>query len=106
MTETAQIRYRDNGNTLERFSPESEETVFAIPETVEHIAEEAFYKCRNLKKVILPSNLKVIPDNCFEECENLEEVFLPLGLEDIRFGAFCGRMPSATAIKLPLTAIK
>ena len=51
MAETTKIRYSDDGRTLERFSPESEETVFIVPETVENIADEAFLSCRNLKKV-------------------------------------------------------
>ena len=102
MVETAHIRYRDDGKTLERFFPESEETVFAVPETVEQIAEEAFYGCKNLKKVILPQKLKVIPDNCFEECENLEEIVLPPGLEEIKFGAFCS-CKALKSISLPKT---
>jgi transposase-like protein len=35
------VLYSNDGKTLERFSPESEDTFFAIPETVEHIAEKA-----------------------------------------------------------------
>ena len=66
------------------------------------IAEDAFYRCKNLKKVVLPPNLKVIPDGCFEECENLEEVVLPQGLENIKFGAFCG-CKALKSITLPQT---
>ena len=51
MAETTKIRYSDDGRTLERFSPESEETVFIVLETVENIVDEAFLSCRNLKKV-------------------------------------------------------
>ena len=89
MTICIMPQYSDDGKTLERFFPASEETVFTVPGTVEQIADDAFCECRNLKKVVLPPQLKVIPANCFEECENLEEVVLPPGLEDIRFGAFC-----------------
>ena len=96
------VLYSNDGKTLERFSPESEDTFFAIPETVEHIAEDAFYGCRNLKKVILPQKLKIIPDGCFEDCGNLEDVVLPSGLEDIKFGAFCG-CKALKSISLPPT---
>ena len=95
-------QYSDDGKILERFFPESEAAVFAVPEMVEQIADEAFYRCRNLKKVVLPPNLKVIPDGCFEECENLEEVVLPQGLENIKFGAFCG-CKALKSITLPKT---
>lgn len=95
-------QYSDDGKTLERFPPESPLGIYAVPETVEHIAEDAFYGCRNLKKVILPPKLKVISFNCFEECENLEEVVLPPGLEDIRLGAFCG-CKALKSITLPQT---
>lgn len=102
MTSLPMVLYSNDGKTLERFSPESEDTFFDIPETVEHIAEEAFYGCRNLKKVILPPKLKVLPFGCFEACKNLEEVVLPPGLEDIKFGAFCG-CKALKSITLPQT---
>ena len=41
------VLYSNDGKTLERFSPDLEDTVFIVPETVEHIAEEAFYGCSN-----------------------------------------------------------
>ena len=102
MADLSKVLYSDDGRTLERFSPESEETVFIVPETVEHIAEEAFIYCKNLKNVILPQKLKVISDGVFEECENLEEVVLPPGLEDIKFGAFCD-CKALKSITLPQT---
>ena len=42
MAETALIRYCDNGKTLERFTPESQISVSAVPKTVENIADEEF----------------------------------------------------------------
>lgn len=48
-----------------------------------------FYQCKNLKKVVLPSNLKVLGEGAFTDCTALEEVVLPSTLEEIEWSAFC-----------------
>ena len=54
------------------------------------IGEDAFYKNKTLKKVVLPEGLKSIGRSAFEECYSLESVSLPEGLKSIGGSAFGG----------------
>ena len=61
-----------------------------IPKGVEEIQENAFYCCKNLKKVLLEegSQLKVIGREVFMGCSGLTDIFLPDGLTEIGLRAF------------------
>ena len=63
-------------------SSESIETV-DMGNGVEELGEGAFYRCRNLKSVILSGNLTEIPDQTFKECTSLEEIEIPDGVTHI-----------------------
>ena len=52
-------------------SCKSEEII--LPETVKLIREMAFYKCENLKKIVLPQSVQVIGNYSFDSCTALEE---------------------------------
>lgn len=41
------------------------------------IGNYAFYKCTNLKKVVLPRNLESIGENSFKQCSSLSEIVYP-----------------------------
>ena len=58
--------------------------------TVTETADNAFYGCRSLKRVILPPTMRKIGENCFYACSSLEEAILPDGLEKMGRSAFCG----------------
>ena len=57
-----------------------------------------FYQCKNLKKVVLPSNLKVLGEGAFSYCTALEEVVLPSTLEEIEWSVFahCSNLKTIT----------
>jgi len=64
------------------------------------IEKEAFFACKGLKSVTLPSDLTVIPDGAFEECLQLESVYIPdlvTKIGDTAF-KFCESM---TDVRLP-----
>lgn len=48
--------------------------VFVVPDGVERIREDCFYRCMNLCKVIIPSSVKVIEKDAFYMCWNLDVV--------------------------------
>lgn len=48
-----------------------------IPNTVNHICDNAFLACKNLKKVIIPNSVSSIGYMAFAGCENLLNVTMP-----------------------------
>lgn len=48
-----------------------------IPDTVNHICDNAFLACKNLKKVIIPNSVSSIGYMAFAGCENLSSVTMP-----------------------------
>lgn len=59
---------------------------YAVTET----ANEAFYGCRSLKRLVLPPTMRKIGDRSFYACNSLKEVILPANLEKLGNSAFCG----------------
>lgn len=70
----------DNGNDVKRIS-------YEIPEGVETIRTKAFYKCYDLKEIIIPSTVKRIEEKAFFRC-NLKGINLSEELEFIGKDAF------------------
>ena len=68
--------------------PNMTREAFAIPEGVTVIAENAFYKCKNLKEIIFPSTLREVGERAFFRCTGLAALRLPEGLEIIGVDAF------------------
>lgn len=63
-------------------------TEIYIPEGIEYIGADAFYKCEALEKVILPSTLKRIGSGAFKGCFRITEIYIPDSVEVIENGAF------------------
>lgn len=62
----------------------------SIPASVFKIEKGAFFKCPNLKRVIIPKNSKLsyIEPHSFLNCYELERIYLPRSLEDIGHCSF------------------
>jgi len=71
-----------------------------IPESIESLAPDVFYNCRNLTDVQLPQTLNSIEPYAFGNCSSLEEITIPDSVERIEYSAFisCENLKS---IKLP-----
>lgn len=52
------------------------------------IAEEAFYDCKNLSEIILPSSVTSIGDSAFQGCMNLSRIKIPDSITSIGDNAF------------------
>lgn len=74
--------------------------VYSIPEGVERIAKNCFYKCDRLQRIDIPSTVKEIGDMAFFKCYGISLVTLPDGLVSIGCDAFsyCENMKYAMFI--------
>ena len=63
-------------------------TTVTLPNTVKEIADNAFYDCSYLKKIVLNEGLEKIGEDAFYGCEALEEMTIPASVKEIAPGAF------------------
>lgn len=68
--------------------------VYTIPDGVERIGNNCFYKCDRLQRIDIPSSVIEIGDMSFFKCSGISLVTLPDGLVSIGDDAFsyCGNM--------------
>jgi hypothetical protein len=70
--------------------PEAKSTKsYAVPETVTHIYDYAFYNAK-LEKLILDENVESIGDCAFESCDSLRNIIIPGSMKEIGGYAFIG----------------
>lgn len=63
-------------------------TTVTLPNTVKEIADNAFYDCSYLRKIVLNEGLEKIGEDAFYGCEALEEMTIPASVKEIAPGAF------------------
>ncbi len=78
----------DGGKTLIRYPQAKPTTRYAVPSTVEKIAQESFGSCNMLREVDVPDSVKFIEFDAFWNCRNLETITIPAGVERIDDDAF------------------
>lgn len=61
-----------------------------LSRTIDKITDRAFYNCKILKEVILPSNLKEIGEFAFGRCVALTNISIPEGVSVLQEGTFYG----------------
>lgn len=59
-----------------------------LSNNIKEITDQTFYYCENLKKITLPKNLETIGANAFSNCKKLEEIVVPAGVKELCEGAF------------------
>lgn len=60
-----------------------------IPDSITHIAEEAFKDKTHITEIILPDQLEQIDGSAFERCSSLTHITLPDSLRSVGRKAFC-----------------
>lgn len=66
------ILFNKNKDTLIHYSPLKNNLNYRIPNSVEWIGKHSFYKCHNLKQVIISKNVEFMGNNVFSDCENIQ----------------------------------
>lgn len=61
-----------------------------VPDGVQQIGKQAFFKCSGLRSVYLPEGVTGIGDQCFGGCALLDEISVPQSLETVGEMAFLG----------------
>ena len=71
----------------------------------DEIGDYAFYACRKLTSLTLPSNLTKIGENAFKDCSGLTSINLPAGITEIDRNTFWG-CSGLTSLTLPASLTK
>lgn len=74
---------------------------FAMPQSVASIGESAFYQCCSIENVVIPNGITSIADHAFQSCSSLKDITFPEGLTSIGTYAFSGC--GFETLKLPPT---
>ena len=96
--------YWDNDPRTFSLAPYGQEMtpgLACFPDTLQTLGESAFYRCANIRSLILPGGLRTIPESCFEGCCNLTSVTLPETLTTIGYRAFNKYYSGRSNSKLP-----
>lgn len=82
------------------YMPANYEGGYIIPESLQHLACEAFYNCTKLTSVLIPERVKAIANYTFHNCQSLNAIHIPDSVTSIGQYAFqyCAKL---TAITFP-----
>lgn len=95
-TKLKEIRWSDQGNEYGAFEDCDALEAIAIPASVTHIGQRAFYWCNNLKFVAIGSGVREIAEEAFYNCNELKCVAIDGNVETIGEDAFndCEKLES------------
>lgn len=93
------ISFQTKGKEWEAGIDDEYDGTVTIPEAVRYkgkiypvkgIGNYTFYKCRKLRKVVIPNTVEEIKDRAFESCESLKTLRMPENLELVETNPFVG----------------
>lgn len=84
------VLFTKDGKTLVAYPMQKEGRDYVVPDGVERIAEQAFYRAQYPSTISLPEGLKIIDKEAFKNCYNLYEASWPMTLEYIMDAAYDG----------------
>lgn len=74
---------------------------YVVKEGVTEISDNAFYKCKNVATVTLPSTITRIGDRAFHECDLLKDIKIPSGVTYIGADAYSYNYGIVTEVVIP-----
>ena len=86
--------YHSEGNCLIETASRTliagcQSSVIPADGSVTSIGDNAFYKCRSLTSIVIPSGVTSIGNYAFMDCDSLESIVIPSGVTSIGENAFC-----------------
>lgn len=90
--------YTKDGKTLIRYAVGKTDKIFAVPDGVENIGDEAFAYCFNIEEAFIPDCVITLSERAFYSCAALSEVKIGKGLKYIGDSAFsaCAALESVS----------
>lgn len=83
------VLYEKQNNTIVQYPAGRTEENYEILSDVYAVGDYAFYKCLNLKSVLIPNGVQKIGEDAFCQCKNIEYFNLPDSVNEIGPSAFC-----------------
>ena len=82
--------YARFGAMLTSNTYENGQGTLVFDDAVTFIGKEVFYKCSNLKSIIIPNSVTSIKDYAFENCSNLASITIGNNITSVNGNAFSG----------------
>ena len=80
-------KYSKDGRKLLKV-PRELSGAYSVKEGTRIICDEAFWWCRSLSKIVIPSSVTSIGDSAFDTCRSLSEIVIPSSVTGIGNSAF------------------
>ena len=80
-------KYSKDGRKLLKV-PRELSGAYSVKEGTRIICDEAFWWCRSLSKIVIPSSVTRIGDSAFDTCRSLSEIVIPSSVTSIGKSAF------------------
>ena len=80
-------KYSKDGRKLLKV-PRELSGAYSVKEGTRIICDEAFWWCRSLSKIVIPSSVTSIGDRAFDTCRSLSEIVIPSSVTSIGDSAF------------------
>ena len=81
------VKYSKDGRKLLKV-PRELSGAYSVKEGTRIICDEAFWWCRSLSKIVIPSSVTSIGDRAFDTCSSLSEIVIPSSVTSIGDSAF------------------
>ena len=84
------VEYSKDGRKLLKVLPGKLSGVYSVKEGTRIICDRAFWYCRSLSEIVIPSSVTSIGDSAFSGCVSLSEIVIPSSVTSIGNSAFSG----------------
>ena len=81
------VKYSKDGRKLLKV-PKELSGAYSVKEGTRVICNYAFWRCRSLSKIVIPSSVTSIGDSAFFECSSLSDIVIPSSVSSIGDNAF------------------